>query len=134
MEVHLLLYGNAPFLTMEIKGTKGTCRFPGTGLPQSYTVTAADYSWLGPGGSLTIYGRTEIPGRPGYLPPNIKGYVNGMGLVSPINGAGVQISPDLQSVRVRATMTGGAGISYDTNVDDPTDPLQIKIGGTIRCV
>jgi hypothetical protein len=133
MVVDLTLTGNRPDLTMRLKGTKGACRFPTTGLPQTYIVSRLDFPELGPGGSVRVFGATPVPG--GYTaPPNVTAYIKEVGLVSSNLGTGVRIQPDQQSVTLDTNLAGGLGGSYQGSLTDPVNTIFVHLVGTIRCV
>jgi hypothetical protein len=134
MQVDLVVTGKPSTLSVVLKGTKGTCRFPSNGLPASYVLNRFEYPQLGFGGSVKVYGRTVAKGKPGYLPSNVTAYIQGMGLVSPYTSSGILIAPDQQSIKIDASLSGGLGGSFAGNLDDPTNTLTARITGTIRCV
>lgn len=130
--VDLTISSDVPYLAMPVKGTQGTCYFREGGLAPSYVLDAFQYPQLGAGGGIKVYGTTLVAdGRT--VPPNVKAFVKGIGLLSSASGRGVTISSDAHTVQLDADLTGGVGGSAATSVDDPTDTLKIHIAGSIRC-
>ncbi len=132
MQIDLVLTSTNPLLSVPIKGNKGVCMFPGTGLAATFAVTAADYPQLGPEGTLTVFGPTTIP-RYGVVPPGVSAYVNGLGVTSPRATVGVTIDPTGKGATLNTKLYGGLGGSFASSLADPTYPLSTRVTGTIRC-
>jgi hypothetical protein len=107
----------------------GRCRMPTGGLAKSFTVTSPA---LGPGGSIIVFGPTTIPGR-GTVPPNVKAFIGGAGLLSPISGTGVTVRPDLQTVVLDTGLGGSTGGSRN-GATITGRFMRAHISGTLRCV
>ncbi|MGZ4691348.1 MAG: hypothetical protein ACXVJW_12520 [Acidimicrobiia bacterium] len=129
MTVDLVVTGDRP---ITIQGTKGTCYLRNNGQPSSFVVLASDYPALGPGGSIIAWGPTRLP-RQVTVPPNVRVYINGGGMVSPNTGAGVKVGPDDTIVTLSADLGGGLGGSRVDSLSDPTNTLHGHIIGTMRC-
>jgi hypothetical protein len=114
--------------TVSLPAATGECRQPRGGLPKEFVVTSAA---LGPSGNVTAFGETEVPDRPP-LAPNVKIYVNGMGLLSPVSGTGVTVAADQQSVELDTDLTGGTGNSAN-GAQITTRFLKAHITGRLRC-
>jgi hypothetical protein len=115
--------------SVSLPDATGTCRLPAAGLPKSFTVTSPA---LGRGGSIIVFGPTTIPGR-GTVPPNVKVFIDGAGLLSPISGTGVTVRPDLQSVELDANLAGSTGGSRN-GATITGRFMRAHVSGTLRCV
>jgi hypothetical protein len=106
----------------------GECRLPANGLPKAFVVMSPA---LGPNGYIAAYGPTTIPGA-APVPPNVKVYVNGVGMLSPASGTGVTVAPDEQSVSFDVNISGGTGNSKNGS-PLPTLFIRGHIAGELRC-
>jgi hypothetical protein len=129
MNVNLVVTGDQP---ATIQGSKGTCRFPATGLPNTYQVVAADYPQLGSLGSIGVWGPTAIGAAPP-IPPTVKMYRNTLGFMSAVANGGITVSADGRRVDVDTDLYGASGGSVDGSLVDPTWTLHGHITGSIRC-
>jgi hypothetical protein len=114
--------------SLSIPRATGQCRQPTGGLPRSFVVTDPQ---LGPGGYVSIYAPTDVPGR-GTVPPNVKVFISGTGLISAISGTGVTVAPDQQSATVDVNLGGGTGNSRN-GARIPSAIMRGHISGTLRC-
>ena len=112
-------------------GTEGSCVIPAFGAP-TYDFAGTDYPNLGPSGSLKIVGPVIVNGVVG-VPASTQVTIGDVGLLSPLNGAGITLSKNKRVVTLDAELTGGPGGADDINLNSPDNSLHAHIAGTIRC-
>jgi hypothetical protein len=122
---NLRITGDRP---LSLPAVTGECRLPANGLPKAFVVTNPA---LGTNGYIAAFGPTTVPGR-APIPPNVKIYANGVGMLSPASGTGMTVAPDQRSVSIDADISGGTGNSRNGALVT-TAFLRGHITGELRC-
>jgi hypothetical protein len=128
VQVNLMLSGDR---TAAIVGTKGSCEIPAFGAPV-YEFKGSDYPDLGPAGSVRISGPVEVANG-GTVPATARILIGDIGLLAPLDGAGITVSSSGRLVSVDTSLAGGPGITPDNGTAPPDSTVQARLTGTIRC-
>lgn len=113
-----------------IQGNEGTCTIPRFGAPK-YELSGDDYPTLGPDGFMEVEGPISVGGDT--VPASAKVVITDVGFITPRDGSGITFRRDNLLVTLDAPLAGGLYGGEDTGTDPPTNDLQARVTGTIRC-